>query len=33
MEALAASLAQSTPEAKDRLDQFLTGRAKKLGDE
>jgi enoyl-CoA hydratase/carnithine racemase len=33
MEALAASLAQSTPEAKDRLDQFLTGRAKKVGDE
>lgn len=31
MEALAAAIAQSTPEAKDRLNAFLEGRAGKVG--
>jgi hypothetical protein len=33
MEALVASIAQSAPEAKARLDQFLNKQAPKVGNE
>jgi len=32
MESLIAAIAQSTPEAKERLKLFLEGKAKKVGE-